>query len=302
VPERSDEAAHPPPDADPLFNESWYFDFASADGGLGGYARLGLYPNQRVAWYWAALVGTGRPLLLVRDHAVPLPRVGLEVRTDGLWAAFNCETALEHWSVGLEAFAVALDDPGEAYRGERGDRVAFGLDLEWESIGPAYDYPGVTRYEVSCDVHGEILVGDERIAFSGPGQRDHSWGHRDWWTYPWCWTAGRLDDGTAFHASRPEIPGVRYEVGYVLPPGGVPHAAGEFVVGDPVLGADDLPRALDLRLGPLDLKLTPLHHGPVRLEAPDGRVGHLSRSLVRFDTSDGRAGHGWLELNQPPTS
>lgn len=299
MPSPADELTHAP-DADPLFNESWYFDFAAANGSLGGYARLGLYPNLGVAWYWAVLVGRDRPLLLVRDHDVPLPRTGLEVRNDGLWAAFNCETPLDHWSLGLEAFAVALDDPGEAYRGERGDVVPFGIDLEWESIGPAYDYPAVTRYEVSCDVHGEILVGDERIAFEGPGQRDHSWGHRDWWTYPWCWTAGRLDDGVAFHASRPEIPGVRYEPGYVLHAGGTPEPVGEFTVGMPVLGADDLPRSLDLRIGPLDLALTALYHGPVLLPAPDGRVGRLSRSLVHFDAGDGRSGHGWLELNQPP--
>ena len=298
VPAPADEVAHPPDD-DQLFNESWYFDFAAADGSLGGYARLGLYPNQGVAWYWAVLVGRERPFLLVRDHDVPLPRVGLEIRSEGLWAACNLETPLEHWSLGLEAFAVAFDDPGEAYRGERGDRVAFGLDLEWESIGPAYDYPGVSRYEVSCNVHGEILVGNERIAFEGPGQRDHSWGHRDWWSFPWCWVAGRLDDGTAFHASRPEISGLRYEPGYVLPPGGEPQPIGGFTVGGPVPGDDDLPRSLDVRLGPLELHLTALHHGPVLLPAPDGRVSRLSRSLVRFDTDDGRSGVGWLELNQP---
>jgi hypothetical protein len=300
VPEPADEGRHPP-GAESLWNESWYFDFAAADGSLGGYARLGLYPNLGVAWYWAVLVGDGRPLLLVRDHEVELPRASLEVRANGLWAAFNCETPLDHWSLGLEAFAVALDNPGEAYRGERGDLTAFGLDLEWESIGPAYDYPGVTRYEVSCDVSGQILVGDERIEFAGPGQRDHSWGQRDWWTFPWCWTAGRLDDGTAFHASRPEIPGIRYEPGYLQTPSGPPQPISAFTVGTPHLGADDLPTRLTMALGPLDLVVTPLHHGPVRLEAPDGRVTRLSRSLCRFDADDGRAGYGWLELNQPPS-
>jgi hypothetical protein len=252
-----------------------------------------------VAWYWAVLVGRDRPLLPVRDHEVAPPRVGLEIRSEGLWAACNMETPLDHWSLGLETFAVALDDPGEAYRDERGDRVALGFDLEWESIGPAYDYTGVTRYEVSCNVHGEILVGDERIAFDGPGQRDHSWGHRDWWTYPWCWLAGRLGDGTAFHGSRPEIPGIRYEPGYVMAPGHEPEPVGGFTVGDPVVGDDGLPRSLDVRLGRLELALTPLYHGPVLLPAPDGRVSHLSRSLVRVDASDGRTGQGWLELNQP---
>jgi hypothetical protein len=299
VGEARDEGRHQPDD-DHLWNESWYLDFATADGALGGYARLGLYPNLGTAWYWACLVGDGRPLLLVRDHEVPLPRDALEVRSSGLWAALHCEEPYEHWSVGLEAFAVAMDDPADAYRGERGDVVALGFDLEWESIGPEYEYPGVTRYEVSCNVSGEVLVGEQRISVDCPGQRDHSWGHRDWWTFPWCWTAGRLDDGTAFHASRPEIPGVRYEPGYLLAPGGSPQPVSAFTVGEPVLGEEGLPTALDLQVGPLDLALTPLHHAPVALEAPDGRVGRLSRSLCRFDEAGGRTGTGWLELNQPP--
>ena len=45
----ADERRHEP--ADGLYwNESWYFDFSRADG-TGGYVRLGLYPNQQVAWY-----------------------------------------------------------------------------------------------------------------------------------------------------------------------------------------------------------------------------------------------------------
>jgi hypothetical protein len=299
MPDRRDEGRHPP-DGDPLWNESWYLDFATEDGSLGGYVRIGLYPNQGVAWYWAALVGDGRPLLLVRDHEAPLPREGLEIRSSGLWAAMHCEEPFEHWTIGLEAFAVALDDPAEAYLGERGDLVALGFDLEWESYGAAYEYPGVTRYEVSCNVSGEVLVGEERISLDCPGQRDHSWGHRDWWTYPWCWTSGRLDDGTAFHASRPEIPGVQYEPGYLLAPGGEPDPISAFTLGEPVLGAEGLPTALDMRLGSLELSLSPLHHAPVALEAPDGRVGRLSRSLCRFTEDGGRTGTGWLELNQPP--
>src|SRR5947207_2155729 len=109
--------------ADGLYwNESWYFDFSRADG-TGGYVRLGLYPNQRVAWYWAYIVSPELGLVVVRDHEVPLPRGdALEVRADGLWAECVCETPMEHWGLGLEAFGVRLDEPGDAYQGEIGER------------------------------------------------------------------------------------------------------------------------------------------------------------------------------------
>src|SRR5439155_332214 len=141
----SDEGRHEPT-TDPLWNESWYFDFATPDGALGGYVRLGLYPNQRTAWYWAYLVGEGRPLVAVRDH---------------------------------------------------------------------------------------------------------SWGPRDWWTMPWCWTAGRLGDGTAFHAFRPLVD-IPFASGFVLDPSGNVRNVETFTV-DTEVGAEGLPVTAAMDVGGLQL-------------------------------------------------
>jgi hypothetical protein len=302
VPDPRDERHHSP-GAEALWSESWYFDFSTADGTLGGYVRLGLLPNARRAWYWACLVGEGRPLVTVRDHDVPLPpRRSLEVRGEGLWAELVCEAPNDHWSVRLEAFAVALDDPAEAYRGERGDRVALGLDLEWEAAGDVFPYPAMTRYEQAGTVHGEVLVGNERIAFEGWGERDHSWGVRDWWTIPWCWTAGRLDDGTAFHAATTLLSDVDWHPGFIVAPGATETTTitGFTVATD--TGAGDLPTAARMRLHDLDLTVTPRAHAPVLIVAADGRVSRLARALCRFDAADGRSGYGWTEWNQPAST
>ncbi len=200
----ADERRHRP-GSEPLWGESWYFDFAAPDGSLGGYVRLGLYPNLGVAWYWAALVGKGRRLVLVRDHEVELPRGrDLEVRGQGIWSAVNCETPLDHWSVGLEAFAVALDDPDEAYRGERGDRIGLGYDLEWEATTLA-SWHGEAKYWQPCRVTGEILVAEEVLAFDGTGVREHRWGIHDWWSVPDSWASGVMADGVAFSAATPDV-------------------------------------------------------------------------------------------------
>jgi hypothetical protein len=291
---------HHDPDAIELWNESWYFDFATPDGTLGGYVRVGLYPNLGTVWYWAYLVGDGRPLVAVRDHEVPLPKAGsLEVRAEGLWSDLVCETPLEHWSVNLEAFGVALDDPADAYRGERGDRVAVGLDLEWVEAAPAQASVGLPRYEQACVVQGEILLGDERIQVDAFGERDHSWGPRDWWTMPWCWTAGRLDDGTAFHAFRPLVD-IPYASGFVAGADGDVKTVEVFDV-DTELGAEALPASATMAIDGLQLAVTPTGHAPVLLEAPDGRLSRFPRALCRFESrDDARAGWGWTEWCQPP--
>ena len=240
----------------PARSESWSFDFFVADGSLGGFVGLTFLPQRHRCWYWAALVGRGRPYLLVRDLEVTLPRLrqSREVRAEALWADMNCETPFEHWSLGLEAFGVAMDDPAEALRSERGERIGLGLDLEWESVGElvggegSYDQPGV--------VHGEILVGGasvETIAFEGHGWRRHAWRDHagaitDWMTVPRSWLGGRLDDGT-------------------------PH-----------------------RLAPVaeEVVTESLHRAPLVVDI-DGHPGALERRLCRFDDPLAGPGLGWGE-------
>src|SRR5580658_2206352 len=71
----ADEGLHAP-GSEQLWNESYYFDFAAPDGSVGGYVRLGLYPNWDRAWYWACIVRPGAPTVLVADNAAPLPAPG----------------------------------------------------------------------------------------------------------------------------------------------------------------------------------------------------------------------------------
>lgn len=150
------------------------FDFHAPDGSLAGFVAMAFDPG--VVRFRAGLVGDGRPYVLVRDPEVTPPRRAgtCEVRAEGLWADLVCEAPDEHWSMGMEAFGVALDDPDEALRGERGDRVGLGFDLEWEAADVPFGgaQPGA--------VHGEVLVGAERLAFDGLGWRGHHAGFAGW--------------------------------------------------------------------------------------------------------------------------
>jgi hypothetical protein len=158
------------------WSEEWWFDFATAGGELGGFLRLAV--GGRHASLWAALVGAGRPYLLVRDDELRLPSASTpEVRGEGVWASLECETALEHWTVGLEAFAVSMDDPFDAWADERGERIGLGFDLEWEGTSaPRWAEPG-QAFVQDCTVHGEILVGPgEQLDIAATGRRRRAWG------------------------------------------------------------------------------------------------------------------------------
>ncbi|MBL77987.1 MAG: hypothetical protein CL459_03300 [Acidimicrobiaceae bacterium] len=294
-------------DGERLWNESYYLDWFDPEGRGGGYVRLGLYPELGVSWFWCCLVEADGPTVFVVDQEAPLPREpGLEVRAPGLWADLVVEAPLDHFSVGVEAFGVAVDDPAEAYRsgpaGLLGDRIPVGLDLGWETDGPdtgdlwAFHYGVATRYEVPCRVAGEVLVGDRRIDLDGWGQRDHSWGVRDWWADGWTWCSGRLEDGERFHAV--QVVGRGGGIGYRSSPDGLVPEYG--VVSSPVLGPEGIPTAGTLELGDLCLEVEPVAWAPVLLTHPDdGRESRFPRGLVAVTAADGRRGHAWLELNQP---
>jgi hypothetical protein len=299
MPSAADEHLHPP-GHEQLWNESWYYDFAAPDGSVGGYVRLGLYPNWERAWYWACLVRPGQPTVLVADNAAPLPAAGrTDLRTDACAATQDITSPFEAARVRLDARAAAvLPRPGAAY-GDLSGGIPLALDLEWSTAGGVYPYKDLPRYEVPCRVTGSVTVDGRQIAIDGHGERDHSWGERDWWQISWLWSSGRLGDGTSFHGMQANIgfaiPWPSFEV---TPAGELSHLAG--FCAETTFGADDFPATSRLLLATAPMTAEPLAFAPVAMTSPDGRISHFPRALCRFTADDGRTGYGWTEWNQPP--
>ena len=80
------------------------------------------------------------------------------VRGEGLWAELLCETPGEHWSFGLEAFGVRFDDEAEAATSDRGERVAVGFDLEWETPDRVVGEVLVGRAKYDLDARGTFAI------------------------------------------------------------------------------------------------------------------------------------------------
>lgn len=192
----ADETFHEPGD-DPRWHEAWWFDFATPDAAMGGWVRVLRFPNERRAAYHAFFGGTGRQLLAVVDDGIRLG-ASLEFRADGLWGDHICETAFEHWTVGLEAFALGVDDPADVVADGYGDRVPLGFDLEWECTGGPVEIGWAEGYRQASRVSGEILIGAEELDVDCVGMRMHTWGVADWWT-------GSSNETTAIGADGVEV-------------------------------------------------------------------------------------------------
>ena len=302
-PSEEDELAHSAT-AEPLWSESWYADFADTTQGLGGWFRLGLVANQQTAWVHALLCGPDLPTVAVVDCEVPLPpgnSDAWELRTDAFELAHSASVPLQTYRVELRGRAQAYSDPSALLRGEPGTPIEVTMNLQWATDGTPYKYRLTTRYEIPCTVSGTVTVGDTRYQVNSvPGQRDHSWGVRDWWGMDWMWSAVHLDDGTHLHGVNIRIPGVpAVSVGYVQ---GRDGKVVELVTVDSgeTFGDNGLPLSATLSLEPGGIAgdVEVRGQAPVSLIAPDGRVSQFPRAWVNVTTADGRTGVGWMEWNR----
>lgn len=299
VPAAEDESAHTPTGED-LWNESWYFDFVDADAGLGGWIRLGLIPNQDTAWINVLFCGPGMPTVALNDFHAPLAEPAV-VKGDDVELRLHLDEPLTTYRITATGTGQAYEDPSALLRGETGQPVPVTIELTWTTAGTPYQYRITPRYELPCTVSGTVIIGDRTHTVEAvAGQRDHSWGVRDWWAMNWVWSAIHLDDGTHLHGVDIRIPG--------MPPIGIGYSqrAGEplvelqSVTADYSLDADDLPVTTTLTLQPGDIEATVdiQGHAPVLLVAPDGRISQFPRAWAKVHTADGRDGVGWLEWNR----
>ncbi len=302
-PSEEDEQAHTAT-GEPLWSESWYADFVDPAQGLGGWFRIGLVANQGTAWVHALLCGPELPTVAVVDCEVPLPPDPWVLRTDDFEIGHCASAPLHTYRVDVRARGQAYPEPSALLRGESGTPVEMTMNLVWTTDGTPYKYRVATRYEIPCTVSGVVTLKDSKETGyrldSVPGQRDHSWGVRDWWSMDWVWSALHLDDGTHLHGVNIRIPGVSsFSVGYVQ------DREGRVTELDTVdtreaFGGNGLPLDATLNLEPAGItaRVDVAGHAPVRLTAVDGRVSQFPRAWVSVSTADGRSGVGWMEWNR----
>lgn len=290
TPNADDELAHTAGD-EPLWNESWYFDFVDANQEVGGWVRLGLYPNENTSWTNGLLCGPGIPTYALNDFD----------GTGAIELTLRPVEPLREYRVTMRGTGQAYDDPAALLRGESGRTVDITMDLTWTTAGVPYQYRITPRYEIPCTVSGTVIAEGHEFTVTGvPGQRDHSWGVRDWWSMDWVWTALHLDDGTHIHGVDIRIPGAPpIGIGYLQSPG-TPLVELQSVTASETFADNDLPVSTTITCKPGDLSATVdvRGHAPVLLTSPDGKVSHFPRAWAAVTTADGRTGVGWIEWNR----
>ncbi|MEU3011685.1 phosphotransferase [Nocardia asteroides] len=292
---RADEERHLP-GRERYWNESFYLDAIDASGKIGAYVRIGFVPNLGHTVYTAYIVGEGRPSVALVDYQAPLPYAGFGVTTDKFTSDLIIEDPLKRVRATFFGIGESFVDPADALRGKPGAPVDVAMDLVWETEGRPYMYQITTRFEMPCHVTGTVRIGEEVLTIDGPGQRDHSWGDRNWWSMDWTWVSAHLDDGTRMQAVELRVPGLPIAaVGYEQNGKVLTEISSTAAAYD--IPAERLPGRTRVVLEPtgFELEWQPIAYAPLRMASPDGRVCEFPRAMARVRTADGRTGLGWLE-------
>ena len=159
------------------WSEGHRLELVAADLTMAVMVEMRRYPDTRRTCVRIAVLERDELPIGLIDVELPSPKPAntWEIRGSGIWCEMVCETPLTHWSYGLEAFALAVDEPRDLVDTGIGHRVPLGWELDFEASGPA------TWLSDSCYVqagvgHGIMLSADGEREIDGRTRRWHWWG------------------------------------------------------------------------------------------------------------------------------
>ena len=298
----SDERIHPVEDPSPHWSDSLYFNLWDPDSGLFLLTRMAILPNKPGATAGVLAWINGQPFAGYGHDLAEVPLADWDdMQIGGL--RYREIDALRTWEITL--------DNGD-------DRMS----LRWNGFTGVVDYRDNVEalpkkvawghYEQTCDVTGSLELQGRSVDVRGVGQRDHSWGYRDWGgLQEWHWVTGFVGAPGAYRSFNlfhvVQTDGTVTVNGFVHD-GGVDHL---IVAADRTTSESGMrsPETYDLVLGVdggREFRFTGAAEGmevPVRPHE-GGTIVH--ERLMRITTDDGLDGMGIYELlentTNPPAS
>ncbi|MGH1488988.1 MAG: hypothetical protein ACRBK7_06260 [Acidimicrobiales bacterium] len=129
------------------------------------------------ARFLCAYFRAGELPVVLADDDIVAPKQRWELRTTGLWADMICEQPFRHWSYGLEAFGLAIDEPEELLGRAYGQRVPLGWELDFEaSEQELFPWDPADGYGQPGTADGLVLLADRSVPLHGSAVRQHWWG------------------------------------------------------------------------------------------------------------------------------
>jgi len=204
------------------WNESFYFSFYDRERDITAFMRIGLKPNKDEKSLFCFLM-TPDGLIGLRG-AEEYGDASLKVQG----VEFQKVEAERQWDLRFHGMMGKLTEDGMV-------PIEAEFDLRWESLNDVFDYRACVSGEkerisqkVASEhleqfgkVTGELRIGDRRFGIDALGERDHSWGIRDW-TAPrmWIWLTAQFSDRCALNVTQLTVDEGVVDAGFIHLDGG----------------------------------------------------------------------------------
>jgi hypothetical protein len=176
----NDEYAHEA-DESPDWRESYYFNWVDINSGLSGFSTIGLLPNTKKREFVFALFYDHKREVHFNEPSGSFSDGLSESLTDGT-LSYKLINPLKEWRI--------------IYRGK--NLIA---EIIWPTRFSAYDFGSGSgtswagHFEQSGTPYGTIEFSDGKVVtIQGLGERDKSWGSRDWHIESWFALHAQFDD------------------------------------------------------------------------------------------------------------
>jgi hypothetical protein len=201
----------------PEWNESFYFNFYDRELDICGFMRIGLKPNRNEKSMFCFLMMPDGSLVGMKGQQ-GCESKALEVK--GL--SYEKVVPEKKWKLTFNGAAM------ETKEGKTSPEL-LSFDLDFESLNPVFDYRecvDAKKVELSKSVasehleqfgriSGELVLGGRSNSIHGLGERDHSWGVREW-TAPkmWIWLTCQFSERCAFNVTKLVVEGGEVDAGF----------------------------------------------------------------------------------------
>jgi hypothetical protein len=284
------------------WNESYYFSLYDKDNDILSFMRIGIKPNRRMKELFCFFIMPDGALIGKKEHEgyalFPSFSAGGLVfnimRPEKLWRlSFNGE---------LMKLSGATKTPTAAF-----------FDLVFETLNPVFDYRECVSGEKEAasksiasehleqfgKITGSLSIDGKEYKINGLGERDHSWGVREW-NAPkmWAWLNCQFNEKCALNVTKLVIGDMEIDAGYFFD--GAANRPLVKVKLDTAYGKDGSPDSLSMRLTDkggkeYSVQAEVLKKAVLPFQSPDGKtLSVMHETLGKYKMGD-MTGYGIVE-------
>jgi hypothetical protein len=199
------------------WNESFYFNFYDRSKDVCGFMRIGLKPNKNEKSVFCFFMLPDGSIVGLKGG---LPYTGPDLTVNGL--TFTRIEPEKRWKLTFDGLMAKMANPPAP--------VKASFSLDFTALNDIFDYRACVsghKEEISKSVASEHLeqfgrvkgvlkVEDKEYTIDGLGERDHSWGIREW-TAPkmWIWLTCQFSETAALNVTKLAVEQGEVDAGFI---------------------------------------------------------------------------------------